>query len=121
MSNLLLNLRNAPDDEAADVRALLEARGIDYYETRPSSWGISFGGIWVRDAARLDEARQAFEAYERERSARVRAEYAAARRDGTAATFFSQLRAQPLRVVLTLAGIVVVLAVVMLPFAFWWH
>ncbi|MCX7041690.1 MAG: DUF6164 family protein, partial [Gammaproteobacteria bacterium] len=32
MSKLLLNLRNVPDDEADDVRALLDAHGIAYYE-----------------------------------------------------------------------------------------
>src|SRR5690606_13961933 len=48
-AKLLLNLRHVPDDEADDVRALLEAVRIDYYETRAGPFGISAGGIWVRD------------------------------------------------------------------------
>ena len=47
MSKLLLNLRMVLEDEADDVRAMLEAHRIEFYETRPSRWGVSHGGIWV--------------------------------------------------------------------------
>ena len=47
MATLLLNLRHVPEDEADDVRALLDANGIAWYETQPSRWGISGGGIWL--------------------------------------------------------------------------
>jgi hypothetical protein len=46
---------------------------------------------------------------------RVRAEYAAAKRAGTAETFVGMLRADPLRVVMTLLGILLVLGLVALP------
>ena len=49
MAKLLLKMRLVPDDEAADVRAMLDAARIPWYETEPSRWGISHGGIWVRD------------------------------------------------------------------------
>ncbi|HEX5488638.1 MAG TPA: DUF6164 family protein [Rhodanobacteraceae bacterium] len=115
MSRLLLNLRNVPDDEADDVRALLDAKRIAFYETEPNPWGISAGGIWVTEDADFAEARRALDDYEQQRSTRVRAEYAAARRAGTAETFFSMLRADPLRVVMTLLGILLALALVALP------
>lgn len=35
MAKLLLNLRNVPDDEADDVRAMLEAHGIAFYGALP--------------------------------------------------------------------------------------
>ena len=98
MSKLLLNLRHVPDDEADDVRAMLDGAGIAYYETKPSAWGISAGGI-----------------YQGERSARARAAYAAARRDGTAETFWTVLRAEPGRVFLVALGIGFLLALVALP------
>lgn len=116
MSRLLLNLRNVADDEADDVRALLDAKRIAYYETRPSPWGISAGGIWVAEDADFADAKCALDDYEQQRSIRVRAEYAAAKRAGTAETFISTLRAEPLRVVLTLLGALLVLALVTLPF-----
>ncbi len=115
MSRLLLNLRHVPDDEADDVRALLEEKGIAYYETRPGPWGISAGGIWVKDDAEFAAAKRALDDYEQARSARVRAEYAGARRAGTAATFIDVVRSDPLRVALALLGILVALALVALP------
>ena len=115
MSRLLLNLRNVPDDEANDVRALLDAKRIAFYETTPSPWGISAGGIWVTEDADFVEAKRAFDDYEQQRSVRVRAEYAAAKRAGTAETFVGMLRADPLRVVMTLLGILLALGLVAIP------
>jgi len=115
MSRLLLNLRNVPGDEADDVRAMLDAKRIAFYETTPSPWGISSGGIWVTEDADFAEAKRALDEYEQQRSVRVRAEYAAARRAGTAETFVSILRSDPLRVVMTLLGILLALGLVALP------
>ena len=115
MSKLLLNLRNVPDDEADDVRAMLDAKRIAFYETTPSPWGISAGGIWVTEDADFADAKRAFDDYEQQRSVRVRAEYAAAKRAGTAETFISVLREDPLRVVMILLGILIVLGLMALP------
>jgi hypothetical protein len=115
MPKLLLNLRDVPDDEADDVRRLLDSGGIGYYETRPSPWGISAGGIWIRDDRDVAEAQRLMAEYQRERAARARAEHAAALERGTAPTFIDVLRAQPLRVMLAALAIVLVLAVMALP------
>src|SRR5687768_3983550 len=95
MSKLLLNLRNVPDDEADDVRGFLDANRIAFYETRPSFWGISAGGIWVTEDTEIVEAKRLMADYQAQRGARARAEYAAAQRDGTAETFWMVLRAEP--------------------------
>ncbi|GAA0889196.1 DUF6164 family protein [Rhodanobacter soli] len=116
MSKLLMNLRDVPGDEADDVRAMLDAQGIAYYETRPSIWGISAGGIWITEDAAFADARRAMDDYQQQRATRARAEYAAAKRAGTAATFITLLRADPLRVVMSLLGILFALALVTLPF-----
>ena len=113
---LLMNLRNVPDDEADDVRAMLDAQQIAFYETRPSIWGVSAGGIWVTEDAAFADARRAMDDYQQQRSARARAEYAAARRAGTADTFLTMLRADPGRVVMSVLGILFVLGLVTLPF-----
>ena len=115
MSKLLLNLRNVPDDEADDVRALLDAGGIAYYETKPGPWNISVGGIWVREDADIAEAKRLMADYQQQRGERARAEHAAAVRDGTAETFWSVLRAEPARVLLSVLGILLALALVALP------
>lgn len=115
MAKLLLNLRDVPDDEADDVRRFLSSNGIDYYETRPSFWGISAGGIWLRADDDIDKAKRLMREYQQERQARVRAEHAAAQRDGTAVRFVDVLRTQPLRVVLAVIGMALVLGLMIVP------
>ena len=115
MAKLLLNLRNVPDDEADDVRALLDEHDIAYYETSPGFWNISLGGIWVREDAAFAEAKRLMGEYQAQRGARVRAENEAARRDGTAGTFWTVLRNEPMRVLVAVFGILFAIALVVLP------
>lgn len=115
MAKLLLNLRNVPDDEADDVRALLDEHDIAYYETSPGFWNISMGGIWVREDAVFAEAKRLMAEYQMQRGARVRAENEAARRDGTAGTFWTVLRNEPMRVLAAVLGILFAIALVVLP------
>lgn len=115
MSRLLLNLRNVSDDEADDVRAMLDTHRIAYYETPPSLWGISAGGIFVADNDAIAQAKRLMADYQQQRQARVRAEHAAAVRTGTAQTFWTVLRNEPVRVVLTLLAIAFLLGLLALP------
>ena len=115
MSKLLLNLRHVPDDEADDVRAMLDAHRIAFYETPPSLWGISAGGIFVTEDDDIAQAKRLMADDQQERQARVRAEHAAAVRAGTAQTFWTVLRTEPVRVVLTVLAILFLLGLVALP------
>lgn len=116
MARLLLNLRHVPDDEADEIRALLEQHGIEYFETPPSRWGISLGGIWLQQDADLDHVRALLARYQAGRLQRARAELAEARRTGRVATFIGQLRREPLRVLLLLAAAALVLYLTLAPF-----
>ncbi|MGH8041328.1 MAG: DUF6164 family protein [Rudaea sp.] len=115
MAHLLLNLYQVLEDEADEVRALLDRHRIEFYETQPSRWGISHGGIWISHDDAFVQARQVLAEYEAQRGARVRAEYSAARQDGSAPTLWTTLREQPWRVALVLIGILFALALVVLP------
>lgn len=115
MSKLLLNLRHVPDDEADDVRAMLDGNAIGYYETKPGPFGISAGGIWITDNSDVSEAKRLMAEYQAGRQASARAEYEQAKRDGTAETFATIARAQPLRVLLTAIAILFLLGLVALP------
>ena len=121
MSKLLLNLRDVPDDEADDVRRFLDSGGIAYYETRPSRWGISAGGIWIRDDGDVAEAKRLMVEYQRERQARAREAHAAAERNGTAETFADVLRTQPTRVALALITIALLLGLLAVPALLLWQ
>ncbi|MEO6076703.1 MAG: DUF6164 family protein [Dokdonella sp.] len=115
MSKLLLNLRNVPDDEADDVRAMLDTHRLAFYETRRSMWGVSAGGIWLTEDAAIVEAKRLMAVYQQQRAARAREEYAAAKRAGTAETFASVLRAEPGRVAMLVLAILFVLGLMALP------
>jgi len=116
MSKLLFDLRNVPDDEADEVRGLLDAHEIAFYETKPAAWGLFAGGIWITDDAAIGEAKSLLAVYQQERQARARAEYAAARRDGTAETLWTTLRREPRKVLVLLITVALVVALTVLPF-----
>ncbi len=116
MAKLLLNLRGVPDDEADEVRALLEAHGISFYETPPSRFGISAGGIWIRDREGVAAAERLLAEYQARRLAKAQAEYRAAREARVAPTLWTSIRDDPLRSLATMLGIAFVIAVLALPF-----
>jgi len=116
MSRLLLNLGHVGDDEYQEVCALLDQLGIAWYRTEPSPWGISNGGLWVRDDADHARAREAMATYQLQRGERMRALRAAQLRDGTGETFGSLLRRRPAYVLAVLLVMGVVASLVLLPF-----
>ncbi|KZZ24712.1 hypothetical protein A3754_16285, partial [Alcanivorax sp. HI0083] len=95
MTTLLLNLRQVPDDEAEEVRTLLNEQQIPFYETTPSLWGISSGGIWLTNPQDRERAKVLMEGYQEQRTRRERERFEEARRDGTVPTLAGRLRDQP--------------------------
>jgi len=118
MPSLLLNLRHVPDDEADEVRALLDAHRIDYYETPPNRWGISMGGIWVGDMQQAERARQLLATYQAERARNARARHEEERQAGTADTIARRFRRDPVRMLLFSAIALALLAFIVYPFFF---
>lgn len=119
MPTLLMNLRGVPDDEADEVRELLHSRHIPFYETPPSRWFISMGGIWLPDGAPVDSARQALAEYQVERRERMRADHARRRNAGEADTLATVFRRDPARFVLytlVCAGLISLMTVPFLRF-----
>lgn len=109
MAVLLFSLKNVSDDEAQEVRALLDANGIAFYETAASSWGISSAAIWLEDATQRAQAKSLLETYQRERGVRERALYRQLESEGRHRTFLRAWREEPVRVTLYLAIIGAVL------------
>jgi hypothetical protein len=120
MSKLLLNLRLVLDEEADEVRSMLAAHRIEFYETKPSRWGISHGGIWITHDQDVEQAKALMADYQRQRQARVRAEHEAAQLEGTAETFTDIVRAQPGRVLMIVLAIACLLGLVALPAIWIW-
>lgn len=105
----LFSLNGVPDDEAEDVRALLTASAIDFYETQAGNWGISAPAIWLRDESQFAQARALIDAYQCERLLRVREEYARRQKEGRNRTTIDVIRENPLRFLVYLAAILAVI------------
>jgi hypothetical protein len=120
MPTLLLNLRGVPDDEADEVRALLARHQFDTYETPPNRWGISMGGIWLRDDTRVDEARAVLADYQEERKRRKRAEYEERLRRGDVESFATLFVRHPMRHAFYIAVIGGLILLMTLPFVRFW-
>lgn len=116
VAKLLMNLRDVPDDEADEIRALLVERRLAFYETPPNRWGVSAGGIWVRNQQDFEEAERLTAEYQLQRRDKARAEYRAAKREGAARTIWGAFRENPLPAIAALIAIAFVVAVLALPF-----
>lgn len=103
MAVRIFNLRGVPDDEAEEVRALLEEDGIDFYETPAGNWGLSMPSIWLRDESLEPRARALIAAYQKERQKRVRAEYERQIAAGESRTMLDSIRENPLRFIIYMA------------------
>jgi hypothetical protein len=112
----LFSLRSVPDDEAEEIRALLTANGIDYYETPAGNWGMSVPAIWLNDEGQAPKARMLLEQYQRERAVRMRNEYAQLQREGRQRTIMDLVRQNPVQVIIYLAAIAAVIYFSIMPF-----
>lgn len=112
MSKLLMNLRRVPEDELEEVRALLDAHDIDVYETEPSIWGISGGGLWLRDDSQDTQAQALLAEYQQQRKQRMRAAFEQARAEGQAPSLWDR----PARTLAMLLAGLLVLLISLLPF-----
>jgi hypothetical protein len=100
MSKLLIKLRHAPDDEIQEIRDLLNAHRIEFYETQAGPWGISAPGIWLTEEHEYDRAKALLDAYQEERYREKHAEYEELRRAGRHRTFQQNLLERPVQVIL---------------------
>ena len=115
MPHHLMNLRNVPDDEAEDIRALFDEHDVRYYETPPSRWGISMGGFWVHDDDEARRARALLDEYQAQRLESQREQYQSRCERGETGLWY-QFRKRPATFLAALVAIVVILGFSLLPF-----
>lgn len=118
MAKLLFSLRNVPEDEAAEVRALLDRHDFDWYETEAGLLGMSSPALWLREAADHPRARALLDGYQQQRQLQARADARQREQRGEAESFIGLLRTRPGFILPRLLAIVVILAFTLtLP---WW-
>lgn len=116
MPILLFKLNGVPEDEAEDIRALLDENRIDYYETDAGRWGISLAAIWLRDDRQLQGARDLINVYQQQRFVHAREVYEAKKAAGEVETLLDRALADPLRFMLYLLAILLILYLSIMPF-----
>ncbi len=116
MAELLFRLRNVPDDEAEEIRALLSAHNIDYYETEAGNWGIAMPAIWLHSDAQLAEAQYLLDAYQEKRQQSARQTYEQQRQRGKHRTVMDKVREAPLLAAIYLAAVLFILYISLMPF-----
>lgn len=109
MSVILFSLRNVPDDEADEVRALLQSHGIVFYETSGGRWGTAVPALWLEDKAQLTRARQLIDTYQIQRTVTQKEHYARLQQEGRAPRLRDMFRANPGRFVVYVTVVIGVL------------
>ncbi len=112
----VFRLRNVPEDEAEDIRELLEDHNIDYYETPPGNWGISMPAIWLRDDEQLEQAKNLIDEYQHARQLRVKEAFQESKRDGKKKSIFSDWLVNPIQLVVYLGVAAIILYFSIQPF-----
>ena len=103
MAVKLMSFRDVPDEEAEEIRALLDTQRLEYYETPGGNWGISAPTLWLYESDDLPAAQQLLAKYQQERSQRIQTEYQQHHQSGEQRQFINEIRNNPLRVVALLA------------------
>lgn len=116
MATLLFKLNQVPDDEAEDIRKLLDDGGFDVYETSAGFFGLGVAAIWLRDHNEISRARALIDNYQQQRAETMQADYKSRIANGEEVSFWQQSLQHPLRSLGVLTVIVLILAVLMLPF-----
>jgi hypothetical protein len=109
MSVKVFSLKDVPEDEAIEVRDLLTAHQLAFFETPAGNWGISAPAIWINDAQHAARARSLIDVYQQERVQRIRAEYAQLKQLGQQRTWIDVIRDHPVRFMVYVAVIALVL------------
>lgn len=109
MSKLLFKMRYVPEDEAQEVRELLEENDIEYFETSAGNWGISVPAIWASRDEQFAKARELIDDYQLKRRARIREEFEMSKQRGEARTMWHSFMEEPFRFTLYIGLITIVL------------
>lgn len=116
MAKLIFKLNSVFPDEAGDVKLLLSENKIDFYESPPGNWQISVHGLWVKDDAQYDRAKQLIDDYQLERSQRVRQELQQKKENGELETFFQSVINKPVQFIALLIIILFILYISLMPY-----
>lgn len=117
MAKLLVNLRQVPDDEAMEIRELLDQHQINYYETDAGFWRVGVAAIWLVDEQQLLNAQELIKEYQQKRTRAERERYRVLQESGQAPTLGKRIIHSPFRFLGMVIAVLFVLAITLFPFA----
>ncbi|WP_430459938.1 DUF6164 family protein [Thalassolituus sp. LLYu03] len=116
MAKLLFRLNQVNDDEADDVRSLLDDAGIEYYETDAGRWRISVAAIWLRHDDDFPQARALLDEYQQQRYEHVRQEYEERLSKGEVPTLWQRFQERPVDFFAVALALLMILGLMVWPF-----
>ncbi len=116
MARLLFKLAQVPDDEAAEIRALLDEHQISYYETDAGFFRVGLDAIWLADGVQEERARELIRVYQADRALRQQQNYAHLVEAGQVPSVWQHFCAQPIRFIAVTAAIIFVAGLTLIPF-----
>ena len=116
MAHLLFRLRHVTDEEAMEVRQLLEEHGFDTYETQAGFFRLGVDAIWLRDSRQKEAAEAALKNYQAGRLEKARREHAEALARGEISSFWQRLLQHPVQFTLVILGVALIVLLTLVPF-----
>jgi len=116
MARLLFKLAQVPEDEAAEIRALLDEHQITYYETDAGFFRVGLDAIWLADSTQEERARELMRDYQTERCVRQQQNYAQLVEAGQVPSVWQHFCAQPVRFIAAAIAIIFVAGLTLIPF-----
>jgi hypothetical protein len=116
MARLLFKLAQVPDDEANEIRELLEENNIRFYETDAGFWRVGLDAIWLPSTDQEEAARDLIRHYQEARTIAQKQNHAELVQAGAALSLWQSFRTQPFRFLGVLIAVLFVLTLTLVPF-----
>lgn len=119
MTKLLFRLNGVPEDEADDVRTLLDQHQFDVYETNSGRWGITTAAIWLRNDDDYATARALIDDYQHQRQQEQRQAYLERIERGEIAPWFIRIQQNPMDHLAIVIAFIMIVGLLLWPFMGW--
>jgi len=97
MSYLIFKLNSVPEDEANEVRQLLDDADIPFYETDSGRWGLGYAAIWTKEKDILESAKNLIQEYQISRYKKVSEQHHKMEQAGEKISRFEFFLTSPIR------------------------
>ncbi|MCK5831022.1 MAG: hypothetical protein KAH20_12055 [Methylococcales bacterium] len=106
MSKLLFSLRGVPDDEASEIKELLDINELDFYETSAGNWGVSMPALWLVNNDDYGKAQSLLNEYHQKRAVLQRQIYDQLKKEGKNKGIKDVFLQKPFRFMIYIGGVV---------------